>query len=891
MSLDRWLFVVPLRLRSIFRRSGVDRELEEELNDHVERLTAQYIARGMPEQEARRDALIAIGGVTRRREEMRDARGVRFLDNLLRDIALAARSLRRTPGFTAVNVLTLALGIGANTAIFTVVNAVLLRPLDYGGDPSRLVFVQSKRMESTAPAYVFRWKESATRVFDRIGAASFWTPTLAGERPEQIPALRVSPDVFQMLEVRPLLGRLFLPTEEHDASSRVAMLSYPFWRDHFASDSGAVGRRVQLDGVSHTVIGVMPPSFRFAPFWATDSRVWTPLVVDGLENDRQGASLRVFAKLRPGVSLEQANSEMAAIGAREKATVPEADADLTVIPLREKTVGDVRDAMWILFAAVTVVLLIACANVAHLQLMRAAAHERETALRLCLGASRWRIAQQALVTSGMLALAGGVLGLATGALGVRMLTTLAPRGIPRVDTIAIDLSVFGFLLLVAVVAGLGAGAAPALLAARARGPLALQEGARGASDSRRRRRISGALVVSEFAMAVVLLVGAGLVLRSFAALLRVDPGFDADRVMSMQVSTRGTVHDSSSRRAGFYAELIARIGRVPDVEAVSAINHLPLHGDDWHFPFVIEGRPAAAPGTGPLAVFRVVQPAFFRTLRMTLVAGRDFTQRDVTGRGRVVVVDESFARTHWPGEDAIGRRLSVDHPSKGADWFTVVGIVRDARQTRWTLTEPAMYFPFFPGSDSTRAMTLASMLTPSYMTLVIRTGNDPAAIVDAVRRIVHDVDMAAPVSDVITLDAAIDEQLATPRFYLLLLGGFAAVALALAAIGVYGVVSYGATRRTREIGIRLALGAQRRDPFWLVVRGGLRLAFVGIAGGAVGALMLSHYLRSLLYGVEATDPVTFLAVVGVLLVTAAVACAIPASRAARLDPVLVLRAD
>ncbi len=895
MSWDRWAYIVSLKLRSLFRRREVERELDEELQDHVERQVEQLVAAGMSPAEARTEALLALGGIERRKDECRDARGVNLLEHLARDGRQALRGLSRNPGYTVVALLTLALGIGATAAIFTVIDGVLLRPLEYR-DPDRLVVLQYQRGNTVAAANFLDFR-SQSRSFEAVGAAESWSPNLTGgDRPEELEGLHLSSDVLPMLGVEPLLGRFFLPEEEHVGSHRVVVLSFELWQTRFSGDPAAVGTSLTIDGEPYHIIGVMPRGFRFAPFWATGARLWAPLVLDQRSGDRAGASLRVFARLREGVTLAAARNEVAGIAARLEQAFPGTNRDGTVVPLMDKVVGDVRDALLVLFAAVAFVLLIACANVAHLQLLRAAAREREFALRGALGASRARLVQQSLVESGALALTGGALGLLVAWGGVRLLTRLAPPGIPRLDTLGIDGSVLAFVLLVTLGATLLFGLMPALTAARVDLHGLLKAGGRGSGDTPRRRRLRGLLVISEFALALMLLVGAGLVLRSFAARSGLDTGFDARGVLSAVVSLRGTAHADLGRRADFFGQLVERVRGLPGVESASAINHLPLHGDNWRFPFAIEGRPLAAPGLGSFALFRITRPGYFSTMGIPLLAGRDFSSQDLSAAAREVIINQFMASRHWPGESPLGRRLTVDDPVHHPDWFTVVGVVKDSRQAGWAeqVTEE-MYFPNLsvvdPGEAPGGPGTLVSFLNPIRMTLVVRTRTAASGLIAPVQQVVASLDRDAPVSDVITMEQAVGEQFAEPKFYLLLLGGFAVLALTLAAVGIYGVISYAVARRTHEIGIRLALGAGSREAFQLIVRQGMRLAGIGSVAGLMGALMLTRYLQSLLFGVGPTDPLTFLLVALLLALVALAAAAIPARRAARVNPLVALRSD
>jgi putative ABC transport system permease protein len=555
----------------------------------------------------------------------------------------------------------------------------------------------------------------------------------------------------------------------------------------------------------------------------------------------------------------------------------------------------VRPALVVLLAAVVCVLLIACANVAHLQLMRAAVREREFAMRAALGGSRRRLVQQSLVESAMLSIGGGLLGLTLAHAGVRVLVALAPAGrLPRLETVTIDAGVLAFALGATALAAVVFGAGPAIAASRGSVGDALREGGRGTGDGVRRGRARAALVVSELAMALVLLTTAGLVVRSFQSMRAVDAGYDVRNVVSMTVSLKGTKQATPTRRrAAFFEELVRQVRAIPGVDDASAINHLPMHGDHWHFPFAVEGRPNARPDEPASASFRVVRPGYFRTMRIPVVAGRDFTPEDLAAGAHVVVVNESLARRRWPNESPIGRRITVDDPQTGPDWFSVVGVVKEVRQG--SLAEGSseeMYFPYLPGPDeATLPLTLVNFLSPVYVTLVVRTASEPAVLTGAVESIVHSMERDAPVSDVTTMERVVDEELAQPKFYLLLFGTFAGVALVLAVVGVYGVISYSVALRTREIGLRVALGASPRGAFRLVVTQGMRLAIVGVVIGLAVAFGVTRYLRAVLFGVEPTDPSTLAAAAAILALTALAACALPARRASRIDPMVALRGE
>jgi predicted permease len=890
MPLANFVYTIPLRLRSAFRRNDVEQDLDDELRFHIEQQTAQNVARGMSAAAARAAALRAMGGVERQKDDIRDTRRVEVVENVRRDVRHALRSLRQQRGYAFAAVLTLTLGIGANTAIFSVVRGVLLKELPYA-NPRGLVTLGYGRGSTVAAGVLLDWKD-ASRSFSHIGAEEYWTPSLTrSEQPEQITAVRVTADMLPMLGVKPLLGRTFLPEEDDPGHERVVVIGHGFWQARFAGDAGVLGRTLRLDGESHRIVGVMPPGFQFTPYWASDADLAAPLVLAPRREDRAGSSLRAFARLAPGVMLAQARADLRGISARLEQRFAGTNQNVTATPLREEVIGDVRPALMILLGAVGLVLLIACANVAHLQLVRATARTREIALRAALGASRARVIQQTLVESIMLALVGGIVGLVVAIVAVKLFVALAPESIPRLDEIGMDATVFGFAALVTLIAGLACGVIPAARAARLPSHEVLKDGGRATGESSRQRRTRSALIVSEFALALVLLVGAGLLMRSFTALLRVDPGYRAERVLSMQVSVAGTAHEAIPARTQLFNQLLDHVRQLPGVEAAGAINHVPLNGDDWRFPFAIEGQPAPGPGAEPKAEFLVVHPGYFEAMGIPLLRGERISAAQFAAAEHVVIINEAMARRHWPGENPIGKRISVDDPARFPDWFRVVGVARDVRQSSWTNRDASqMYFPYiFDPRRAEREMSLASFLHPRYTTLVVRTSSDPAAMTSAIRSAVRELDADAPVSAPITMEDAIQQEFATPRFYAALIGSLAFIAMILAAIGVYGVISYSVARRLHEIGIRIALGAQQGQVFRMILSQGLRLASVGALLGVIGAVGLSRYLRGLLYDVTPTDPLTFVAVIGTLCVVAAAACWFPARRALRVAPADALR--
>ncbi len=807
------------------------------------------------------------------------------METLLQNLRYTIRALRKSPGFTAVAVITLALGVGANTAIFSVVNAVLLRPLPYKDD-SRLVVILNQGRNPVAPANFIDWGRQS-QSFSQMGAAEYWTPNLTGtDNPEKLWALHVTPDIFPVLGVQPLLGRMFLPEEQEAGKEHEVVLSYALWQSHFAGKPEIIGRSVALSGETYTVVGVMPRDFKFAPFWATKAQLWAPLALGSRLNDRGGSSLRVFARLKPGVTLEQAQAEMAGITGRLEREFPGTNQDMQVVSLREKVVGNIRPALLVLLGAVGFVLLIACANVSHMLLARAAARREEIALRTALGARRWDVFRQLLTESLTLAFLGGGTGLLLAVWGVRVLLAIGPAAIPRVETVAVDGNVLLFALGISLFTGLAFGMAPAWRATAVNLSDALKEGKRGSSEGMRRNRLRGLLVGSEFALAVVLLAGAGLMVRTFLAVQNVDTGFDPHGVLSLVVGVAGTAQASTGHTGNFYQEVLQKVAAVPGVQSVSGINHLPLAGDEWGFPFHIEGRPPEPPGKGLVATYRAVFPGYFRTMRIPILRGRDVSDADNIRTPGVVVINDYLARRYWPGEDAIGKRITFDDPAKKPSWLTVVGVTKNTAISNWTSPpQEEVFLSYLQNRDYLDAPTPPF----AYLTLVVRTSGDPAALAPAIRAAIHSLDQNIPLSEIQTMDHVVAEATGQSRFYLILLGAFAAVALVLAGVGIYGVMSYSVSRRTHEIGVRMALGAQGRDVLRLVVFQGIVQALAGVAVGLAGALALSRLMAGLLYGTRATDPATFAAVVLVLSGVAVAASYIPARRAAKVDPVVALR--
>ena len=880
------------RLRSILTRLARPRrsegELDEELAAYLELTVSEKLRAGADPAAARREALLELGGAEQVKESVRDVRTGIFIETALRDFCYGLRSLARTPAFTAAAVLALALGIGATTAIFSVVDAVLLRPLPYA-DPSRLVVVLHDRTNPVAPANYLDWKRQSTS-FASMGAADYWTPNLTGiDPPESVQALRVTSDVLPLLGVAPSLGRLFVPEEERSGHDHSVILSDSLWRNRFGADRGILGRSVLLNGESYLVVGVMPRGFEFPPFWARGVSLWAPLALGERASSRDGQSLRIFARLKAGVPLGSARGEIAAITARLEKEFPGSNRGVEVNTLEEIVVGNIRPALLVLLGAVAFVLLIACANVAHMVLARSTTRRKEVAVRTALGAGRARLVRQFLAESLALALTGGAGGLLLASSGIRLLRAFGPAGIPRLETVALDVRVLAFAAGVTILTGLLFGLAPAVQSSRRDPAEALREGERGSTGDAGRGRLRSLLVASECALALVLLVGAGLMIRSFAALRRIDPGFDPRNVLTMTVSVAGSGQAAPGRRAAFYEQAVERVRALPDIESASAVNHLPLGGDIWGWSFTIEGRLVPAPGENPEATYRVVMPGYFRTMGIPLLRGRDISAEDRLGAPGAVVVNEWLARRYFPSEDPVGKRITFDGSRKAdANWLTIVGVAKDAVRGDWAEESRAETYLAYA---QTRTYLERPSSVYTYLTLVARARSDAAGQAPAVRRAIRSLDANVTIADVQTMQQVVASATAGPRFYLFLLVAFASSALALAAVGIFGVMSYAVSRRTHEIGIRMALGAGRRDVLRLVVGQGMAVALSGGAAGLLGAFLLTRLMKSLLYGVGATDPTTFLLAAPLLTLVAFGASYLPARRATRIDPITALRND
>jgi putative ABC transport system permease protein len=876
------------RLAMLFRGERFDRDLQDEMRLHLEFRQQQHRACGLSPEAARAVAQRQFGNATLLGQASGDAWGWRGPEHFAQDLRYGARALLRSPGFTAVAVIALALGIGANTAIFSVVNAVLLRPLAYK-DSERLVTLLHDGDNPVAVANYLDWREQS-RSFEAMAAAEYWSPNLTGsDPPEHLTGLLTTQNLLPMLGVDPLLGRLFLPGEDQPGSEHEVILSHRLWQRRFSGDPQVLGKPITLNGEAYYVVGVMPPEFKFAPFWATHAELWVPDAFGDRIHNRGGNSLRVFARLKGGVTLTQARAEIAAVTARLERRYPGTNRRVLVTPLKENVVGRIEAPLLVLLGAVGFVLLIACANVAHMLLARTSDREKEIAVRTALGAGRARVVRQFLTENLLLASVGALAGLLLAMWGTKALVALSPPELPRLETVALDGRVALFLLGVTVLTALVFGLAPAMHAATGNLSGALKEGGRGGSDGIRRNRLRSFLVASEFTLAFMLLTGAGLMIRSFSALQSVDPGFNPHRVLSMVVSVAGSQEAEPNRRGIFYRQLLQQVRALPGVESAGGINHLPLAGDLWGWSFSIEGRPKPRPGESPSGIYRIVMPGYFETMRLPLRRGRTITENDDSRAPGVVIVNERAAAKYWPGQDPIGQRVTFDDDKRNPPtWLTVIGVAKNAKQDEWAADpEPEVYLAALQNRDFLGMGELGSHI--AYLTLVVRSSGDPAELAPAVKKTVWSFDRNLPISEVLTMDHAVADATAQPRFEMLLLGMFAAVALVLAAVGIYGVTNYSVSRRTREIGIRVSLGAGRAEVLRMVLLQGMTQALAGTAAGVTGALLLSHSMVRMLYGVRANDPVTFGGVAMVLGLAALLAICVPARKATRIEPMVALR--
>jgi len=810
--------------------------------------------------------------------------------NTLQDIRYAFRMLLKRPAFTVIVVLTLALGIGANTTIFSAIDAVLLNPLPYK-DPERLMVVWETNKQlgpemwdrnEAAIGNFLDWR-SRNQIFDQLGALFDTDMNLTGVgEPQRIQSCVVTTNFFQVLGVQPMLGRSFLPESETPGSPFTAIISHDLWRRQFGSDPNVINKSLTLNAHQVAVIGVMPPGFELQFPITRHVDMWVPFVIDMADpdyHDRSNNFLYTVGRLKPGVSKEQAQTEMNLIAGQLQQQYPETNAEkgVRVVPLHKQLVGNVESYLYMLFAAVGFLLLIACANVAGLLLARVTARHREVAIRIAVGASRWRLIRQLLTESVILSALSGLLGLLLAYGGVKLLVSLTPSEVPRLHEIGLHVPVFLWTLAISVVTGVLFGLAPAVQASRPDLNRSLKESSGRNPGSFQGSGLRNVLVVSEVAVALLLLVGAGLMTRSFLRLQQVDPGFDATNVVSMNIALPTSKY-REQQLLTFYDQLFERVKNLPGVKSVAAINPLPLGNSNVSSRFVVEGAPFVALADRPFAGTRVVTPEYFQTMNIPQLKGRSFTEQDREKTPNVIIVNEALASRYWPNQDPIGKRLGFFEEDPGKqEWREVVGVVGNVRSKALEIeVMPEAYFPY-------------RQVPENFMNLVVRTASDPVGMVPAIRSQVLSIDKDQPVSDVMTMEQRVAKSVAAKRFVMSLLGAFSILALGLAAVGIYGVMAYLVTQRTQEIGVRMALGAQKRDVLRLVVGKGMVLAVVGTAIGLIASLALTRLMRSLLFEVTPTDWLTFVIVSAVLLIVALLACYIPARRATKVDPLVALR--
>jgi len=809
---------------------------------------------------------------------------------IFQDIRYAARQLRKAPGFAAVAVVTLALGIGANTAIFSVVNGVLLRPLAFK-DADRLVRLWHVPPQksfpgiptfSVSPANYLDW-QSQNHVFEQMAVMGYYGFTMTGgDKPEQVDASSVSAGFFSTLGVQPMIGRVPTPDEDKPGRSNVVVLSHRFWQDHFGSNRNIVGQNITLDGTSYLVSGVMPPSFRFPDF----AQMWTPMAwTDQDKIIRGNHNYMVVARLRPGVDVKQAQAEMNTISSRLEQQYPADDKGwgAIVIPLHADMVSDVRPALLVLLGAVGFILLIACVNVTNLSLARIFARHKEIAIRTAMGASSMRIVRQIVSESVLLALLGGALGLTYAHFGIRLIMNFLANRLPASIEVGLDLKVLAFTALISILTGVIAGILPALHLSRANVNQALKQGLGRTDTDSSGNRTRSILVVLEVSLSLVLLIGAGLMIRSFQMLHEVNPGFESHGVLTMTPAVSRKTFSQPLQQISFNDRVLERVRALPGVVSAGMIDDIPLGANGSDQPIAVEGRPVVPMAEQPEVDVRVISSGYISALQIPLLRGRDFDETDVAGRPPSTLISASLAKQFWPNENPIGKHITLTFFGTVRE---VVGVVGDVKSDGLDQNRPPamLYVPLgqlsAPSAGGWRSFS---------MTLVVRSSAKPASLVSAVSNAVHDVDRNIPVRNVLTMDELVTTSLSQQRFNLMLLGAFAVLALILAAIGIYSVLSYSVRRRVQEIGIRLALGARISDVLRMIVIEGMRPTLLGVTIGIVGALALGQVMSSLVYGVKPTDPLTFLAVAMVLAVVALSATIIPAYRAARVDPMVALR--
>jgi putative ABC transport system permease protein len=886
-----WLYTIPLRIRSLFRRNQVEQDLDAELRDHLENKTRQYLAEGLPPEEARRAATRDLDGLELRKDQCRDTRRVNVVESLAQDIRFALRMLRKSPAFASTAILMLGLGIGANIAIFSVVNAVLLKSLAFPF-PDRLVRIDSTVAATGQPGGVsypdfLDWRKQVSS-FQTIAVLNKRGYALSGQgNPVRLDGAMVSADLFPLLGVPPELGRWFRTEEDVPGTAGGAdavILSHRAWQQYFESDPAIIGRSIRLNNAAFTVVGVMPPTFQF-PVTPDAIDVWTTVAVDVRANDSKSILvqrgvhyLEAVGRLKPGVSVAAAQMEMNRIvTALNDQYSNSGRRGVEVTPERDRLSGDVRKGLLILLGAAGCVLLIACANLASLLLSRATGRRREIAIRTALGAGRYRIVQQLLVENLCLAFAGNAVALLLARFGIPLLLHLAPLDVPRLQQAAIDSYVLLFTVAAATFTALMLGLAPAIQLSRLRVIDSVKDGGRGQSAGAGHSRVRSLLVVGQMSLAVVLLIGAGLLLQSLARLLSVDLGFRSDHLVSFRANMPDSY--SAAQQERFYQQLVAHMRTSPGVTSASAVFGLPFSGNDLSVSFDPDDR-KIPDADQPSATFNIAEPGYFQTMGIPLLKGRDFTPQDNLQSTPVVIINDALARQFFPGADPVGRHLlpGVGNGYKTPPNRLIIGVVRQVQSENLRdAPSPELYVPM------TQCPQVGSM------SVVVRTELPPLSVIADARAQAAALDKTVPLFNAKTLDEYLSATVAQPRFQVLLLGAFAILSVIVAAVGLYGAISYSVAQRSHEMGIRLALGAQHRDILRKVLSQGAVLAGTGLAIGLIAGLASARLMGSLLFGVSAQDPATFTAVAALLGIVALFACYFPARRATQVDPVHALR--
>jgi predicted permease len=888
------------RLKSLFRRDVVESELADEIETHMEREVGKLVQRGMTREEAVRRARLAFGGADKVKEECREARGVYFLETFLQDLRYAARTLRKKPGFTAVIVLTLALGIGACTAVFSIVNAVLLKPFPYPA-AERIAFPWRLAPHGMQLGYdEIPWGRSdflllskGSKAFQFLGAFKSDSFNLTGSgEPIRLNGLRASAGFFPAVGVEPILGRAFTATEDTPGNEHVAILSYSLWREQFGGDPAVIGRTVDLNAMPHMIVGVMPAGFSFPRAeempggftFERDVRLWVPLALSvGPPIPSESSELAVVGRLSAGISVPQAQAEMNLMTKRIEDFYGTKQAagwfDSRVTPLARQVAGDTRRPLLLIFGAVGIVLLIACSNIASLVLAHSIGRNREFTLRAALGAGRVRVARQLLTESLLPALIGGAFGIALAEAGIHFVKVFGPTNLPRLQDVALDYRVLVFATACSLFTGVLFGLAPAIGMSRINLAESLNQGGQrttGGAGSRIRKT----LLVCEVALAFVLVIAAGLLAQSFFHLLSADPGFRSEHVLTFELSLPEVKYPDQEHIVGLYQRAIHSLQSQPGIESATIVETLPIGGATESTGIRIPGWTPPQTGVRRYANYTIASPGFFATVGAPILQGREFLESDTANSMPVTVINSAMAKKFWPDEDPIGKQVGPGSPKYPL--ATIVGIVADVKHL--SLREqpgPEMYVPY-------TQKVWPSLLT---MEVVLRTRLDAASVVTSARIAIHGVDADLPITNVRPLASLVDDSVAQPRFSMLLLGAFGAFALILASIGIYGVISYSVAQRTREIGVRMALGASRLNIFGMVLSQGARLAGLGIAVGILAAFGVTRMMSSFLYEIRPADPATFAVVSVVLLGVASIACYIPARRATRVDPLVALRHD